>query len=90
MLLNYANRDVLHRLSTLQDYLQGVPRKKQLIASFVKHFTENDGNTICIVFQFHNPKLRQEGCFKPYVSYTRLGRGRSTKEQNDSFLSRIL
>ena len=23
------------------------------------HFTENDKNTICIVFQFHNPKLSQ-------------------------------
>ena len=84
MLLNYANRDVLYRLSTIQDYVQGALRKKQLIVSFVKHFTENDGNTICIVFQFHNPKLRQEGCFKPCVYYTRLGRGRSTKEHNVS------
>ena len=90
MLLNYANRNVLYRFSTIQDYVQGALRKKQLIASFVKHFTENDGNTICIAFQFHNPKLRQEVCFKPYVYYTRLGRGRSTKEQNDSFLSRAL
>ena len=84
MLLNYANRDVLYRLSTIQDYVQGALRKKQLIASIVKHFTENDGNTICIIFLFHNPKLRQEGFFKPYVYYTRLGRGRSTKEQNAS------
>ena len=83
MLLNYANRDVLYRLSTIQDDVQGALRKKQLIASFVKHFTENDGNTICIVFQFHNPNLRQGGCFKPYAN-TRLGRGRSTKEQNAS------
>ena len=90
MLLNYANRNVLYRLSTIQDYVQGALRKKQLIASLVKHFTENDGNTTCIVFQFHNPKLRQEGYIKPYVYYTRLGRGRSTKEQNDSFLSRAL
>ena len=28
-------------------------RKKELIASFVKHFTENDENTICTVFQIH-------------------------------------
>ena len=28
-------------------------RKKELIASFVKHFTEKDENTICTVFQFH-------------------------------------
>ena len=90
MFLNQANRDVLYRLSTIQDYVQGALRKKQLIGSFVKHFTENDENTICIGFQFHNPKLRQEGCFKPYVYYTRLCRGRSTKEQNDSFLSRAL
>ena len=80
MLLNYTNRNVLYRFSTIQDYVQGALRKKQLIASFVKHFTENDGYTICIVFQFHNPKLRQEGCFKRYVYYTRLGSGRSTKE----------
>ena len=90
MLLNYANRDVLYRLSTIQDYVQGALRKKQLIASFVKQFTENDGNTTCIVFQFQNLKLRQEVCFKPYVYYTRLGRGRSKKEQYDSFLSRAL
>ena len=90
MLLNYANRDVSYRLSAILDYVQGALRKKQLIASFLKHFTENDGNTICIVFQFHNPKLRQEGCFKPYVYYTRLGRGRSTKEQNDAYLNRAL
>ena len=74
----------------IQDYLQGALRKKQLIASFVKHFTENDENTICIVFQFHNPKLRREGCSKPYVYYARLCRVRSAKEQNDSVLSRAL
>ena len=76
MLLNYANRNVLYRFSTIQDYVQGALRKKQLIASFVKHFTENDGNTTCIVFQFHSPKLGQKRCFKPYVYYTRLDRGR--------------
>ena len=90
MLLNYAYREVLYRLSTTQYYVQGALRKKQLISSFVKYFTENDGNTICIVFQFHNRKLRQEGCFKQYVYYTMLGRGHFTKEQNDSFLSRAL
>ena len=61
-----------------------------MIASFIKYFTENDKNTICIVFQFHNPKLRQEGCFKQYVYYATLCRGRSTKEQNDCFLSKAL
>ena len=78
MLLNYANRDVLYRLSAIQDYVQGALRKKQLIASFVKHFTENDGNTTCIVFQFQNLKLRQEVCFKPYVYYTTLGRRKNS------------
>ena len=38
-------------------------RKKQLIVSFVKHFTKNDENTICIAFQFYNQKLSQETCF---------------------------
>ena len=77
-------------MSTIQDYVQGAPRKKQLIGSFVKHFTENDENTICIVFQFHNPKLSQEGCFRPYVYYTRLCTGRSAKKQTDSFFRRAL
>ena len=32
---------------------------------------ENQKNTICIGFQFHNPKLSQEGCFKTYIYYAR-------------------
>ena len=50
-------RGVLKRISTIKGYVQGTLRKKQLIVSFLKHFTENDENTICIVFQFQNPKL---------------------------------
>ena len=46
--------------------MHGVLRKKQLIFSFVKHFTENDSS----ILQFHNQKLSQKGCFKPYVYYT--------------------
>ena len=48
---------VLNRLSTIKGYVQGAPWKKQLIVSFVKHFTKNDENTLCIVFQFYNQKL---------------------------------
>ena len=47
-------------------------RKRQFIVPVVKHFTVNDENTICNVFQFHNPKLSQQGCFKTYIHYTRL------------------
>ena len=87
---NKVKRSVLKRLSTIKGYVQGALRKKQLIVSFVKHFTENDENTICIVFQFCNQKLSLEGCFKPYVYYTRLCTGCSTKEQTDSFFRRAL
>ena len=47
--------------------MQGGVWKKQLITSFVKHLTECHENTICIDFQFHNPKLIQEGCFETYI-----------------------
>ena len=47
--------------------MQGALRKKQWIVSFVKHSTDNDENTICIIFQFYNQKLSLEGCCKPYV-----------------------
>ena len=66
MLLNSANRDLCN-LSTLQGYVQGALRKKQLIASFAKHFTENDENIICIVFQFHNPKSNLMSTIQGYV-----------------------
>ena len=62
--------------------------KKQLIVSFIKHFTKIDENVICIVFQFYNQKLSSEGCFKPHVYYTRLSTGRPMKEQTDSFFRR--
>ena len=61
-----------------------------MIVSLVKHFTENDENTICIAFQFYNQKLSLERCFKSYVYYTRLCTGRSTKKQTDSFFRRAI
>ena len=80
----------MKRISTIKEYAQGALRKKQLLVSFVKHFPENDENTICIVFQFYNEKISLEGCCKPYVYYTRLCTGRSTKEETDSFFRRAL
>ena len=59
MLLNQANWNVLYKVYTTQEYVKGAIRKKQLVSSFVMHLTENDENTTCIVFQFHNPKLRR-------------------------------
>ena len=47
-------RGVSTRISTIKGYVQGALRKMQLILSFVKHFTENDENVVCIVFQFYN------------------------------------
>ena len=44
-------------------YVQIALRKKQLVAFFVQYFYEN---TICIDFQFHDPKS-QEGCFIIYI-----------------------
>ena len=65
-------------------------RKRQLITSFVNHFIENRENTICIGFQFHNPKLSQEGCLKTYIFYKRLFTGCSTIEPVDSFFRKAL
>ena len=47
----------LKRISSIKGYVQCALQKKQLIASFAKLFIKNDENTVCIVFQFHNPKL---------------------------------
>ena len=57
MIPSQVKRDVSCSMSVLQGYLKGALRKKQLLVSFEKHFTENDENTACIVFRFHNPKL---------------------------------
>ena len=51
---------------------------------------ENQKNTICIGFQFHNPKLSQEGCFKTYIYYASLCAGCSTKKAIDSFFYEAL
>ena len=77
-------------ISTIKGYVQGAQRKKQFIVSFLKDFTENDENTICIAFRFYNQKLSLERCFKPYIYYARFCTGRSTKEQTDSFFRRAL
>ena len=47
----------------------------------VMPFTENNENTIRTVFQFHDPKLIQAGCFKPYVYYRRLCTGHLRKKE---------
>ena len=36
---------------------------------FREHFNQNHENTICINFQFYNPKLSQERCFILCVGY---------------------
>ena len=46
-------------MSTLQGYLKGALRKKQLIASIIEQFKLNLENTRCIDFQFHVAKLSQ-------------------------------
>ena len=85
MLLNLIKNSILDFLFDILAYMQGGLQKKQLIASFLKHFTKNQKNTICISFQVHNPKLSQEGCFKTYLYYTRLYTGCLTKEAIHSF-----
>ena len=47
-------------MSTLQGYVQSVLRRKQLMASLVGQFKQNDENTRCINFQFRVAKLSQE------------------------------
>ena len=47
---NLVNMGVLNRMSTIQDYVQGALRKKELIASFVDHFKENGENIINVCF----------------------------------------
>ena len=51
---------------------------------------ENQKNTICIGFQFHNPKLSQEGCFKTNICCASLCVGCPTKKAIDSFFSEAL
>ena len=64
MLQNLIKISILDFLFAMLAYMQGGLRKKQLVASFVKHLTKCHKNTICIDFQVDNPKLIQEGCFK--------------------------
>ena len=78
MLLNLIKNSILDILFAILAYMQGGPRKKQLITSFLRRFTKNQQSTLCISFQVHNPKLSQEGCFKPYFYYPKLCTGPST------------
>ena len=55
MILNYVKRGVLYSLSTLKHYVPSALRKKGLIAVFGEYFNES---TICIDFQFHDPKIQ--------------------------------
>ena len=90
MLQNLIKISILDFLFAILAYMQGSLRKKQLIASFVKHLTECHKNTICIDFQVDNPKLIQEGCFKTYIYHKRLRTWQSTKEAIDSFFCKAL
>ena len=78
MLLNLIKNSILDILFAILAYMQGGLRKKQLITSFLKRFTKNQKSTLCISFMVHDPKLSQEGCFKPYFYYPTLCTGRST------------
>ena len=64
--------------------------KEAIDSFFCKALYRKWWNTICVVFQFYNQKLNLEVYFKPYVYYTRLCTGRSTKELTDSFFRRAL
>ena len=57
MLQNLNKNSILDFLFAILAYMQGGLWKKHLITSFVKHFTENVENTLCMVFQFYNQKL---------------------------------
>ena len=61
MLLNMIKNSILDFLFAILAYMWGGLRKKQSIISFLKHLKKNQKETICINFQFHNPKLSQEG-----------------------------
>ena len=57
-------RDVLKCISTIKRFVQGALRKKQLIASFVRLFTENDGRlcTVCSTKEQTNSFFRRALC----------------------------
>ena len=52
---------------------------------FREHFNQIHENTICVNFQFCNPKLSQERCFMLCVCSTGLCNRCSTKEAIGSF-----
>ena len=60
---------------------------KEATGSFFReHFQQNHENTICVNFQFHNPRLSQKKCVMLCVCSTRLYKGCSTKEAIVRFL----
>ena len=75
----------------MQGYVQvqGALRKKELIASFVKHFTENHQNTICIVFRFDNANLSQERCFILHLLHETMYRIQGTRAATNYFFRRV-
>ena len=50
MLVILIKRNILNFLFAIMAQVQGTLRKKQLTASFVEHFKENDENTISVYF----------------------------------------
>ena len=57
---------------------------------FREHFNQNYENTICVNFQFYNPKLSQERCFMLCVCSSGLCNRCSSKEEIDSFIGRAI
>ena len=50
MSVNMIKKNILNFLIAILVYLQGALPKKQLTASFVEHFKENQENIICVYF----------------------------------------
>ena len=50
----------------------GSSTKEATVNFFREHFNQNYENTICVNFQFYNPKLSQERCFMLCVYSTGL------------------
>ena len=60
ILLNEANRNVLYKVPATQGYVQGALRKKRLIASFVEHLMESQGNNLSIIFSLMSQNLTKD------------------------------
>ena len=68
----------------------GCSTKEATDIFFREHFNQNHENTICVNFQFYNPKLSQERCFMLCVCSTGLCNRCSTKEAISSFFRRAI